>query len=78
MNADTKMIDIASELSRVVPSLALTPSMGNLPVQLLVTHFESSNSFYGQISSRGTELAIFLANVAEFCNRLAIFILRTD
>ena len=63
------MSKIDSELSSVVPSLALAPSMGNSPVQLLVTHFESSNSFYGQLSSRGTELAIFLANLAEYCNR---------
>ena len=58
-----------SELSALVPALALVPSMGPGPLQLLITHFQSSNQFYGQPSSRGAELAIFLANLAEYCSR---------
>ena len=60
---------IVSELSTLVPDLALTPAMGNGPTRLLVTNFDNSNSFYGQQSNRGTELAIFLANLAEYCSR---------
>lgn len=63
------LVNINSELSCLVPSLALTPSMGNAPVQLLVTRFDSCNAFYGQQSARSTDLAIFLANLAEYCSR---------
>jgi len=64
------LVSINSELASLVGHQVLTPVMGEGPVQLLVTHFESSNSFYGQPSKLGSELAIFLANLAEYCSRM--------
>ena len=69
----TDVIVLPSELSTLVPDLALTPIMGQGPLTLLITNYDNSNSFYGQQSARGTEFAIFLANLAEYCSRFLYF-----
>ena len=69
----TDVIVLPSELSTLVPDLALTPIMGQGPLTLLITNYDNSNSFYGQQSARGTEFAIFLANLAEYCSRFLYY-----
>ena len=54
---------------RMVSQLALSQTMSDSPTVLLVTHFESTNCFYGQRGTNGAEFAIFLANLAEYYSR---------
>ena len=63
------ILNINSELGRMVSQLALSPTMGDSPTVLLVTHFENTNCFYGQRGTNGAEFAIFLANLAEYYSR---------
>jgi len=63
------ILNINSELTRIVSHLTLSPIMGEVPLVLLITHFQSTNCFYGQRSNNGAEFAIFLANLAEYYSR---------